>query len=56
MSKNLIFIEDFSKEEIYELFDHFNQAMDPNNEQHVKKRDELQNFIDTRFPKQETPS
>lgn len=44
---------DASKEEIYELFDLFNQAMDPNNEQHVKKRDELQNLIDTRFSKKE---
>lgn len=47
---------DAQKEDFDELIELFNQAMDPNNEQHVKKRDELQKLIDTRFPKQETTS
>ena len=44
---------DTQKEEFDELMALFNELIDPNNEQHVKKRDELQSFIDTRFSKKE---
>ena len=44
---------DAPKEEFDELMAMFNELVDPNNDQHVKKRDELQILIDTKFSKKE---